>query len=104
MEKYKILVSQKAQQDLRALFFYIKDQLNTPLGAANIIDKIEAAFLSLETMPERHEIIKSALFYNTEIRKFVIEKHIVFYTVDKQSKTVNIIRVLHSRRSWQSLL
>lgn len=104
MELYNIEISEFAQNDLKELFIYIKNQLLEPIIALKLIDKIEAQFLTLETMPKRHSIIDSEPFRTNQIRKFPIENYIAFYTVSDDVKTIYIVRILYGRRNWLEIM
>ena len=37
-------------------------------------------------------------------RKLIVKGYIAFYTIDEQSKAVDIVRILYARRDWLQLL
>lgn len=69
MKQYEVLISDKASEDMEAIYNYIADKLLVPATAAKQYDRIADAILSLETMPERIKVqIASTFFPNSERR------------------------------------
>ena len=52
MKQYEVLISDKANEDMEAIFEYISDKLPAPASAIKRYDRIADAVLSLEEMPD----------------------------------------------------
>ena len=104
MEKYKVIVSELAERDLRDIAQYIAVQLASPLTALEIIDKFEEAFSSLEQMPGRCPPINDARLSSQGYRKLILDNYIIFFSIDEKLKAVNVERILYGRREWLRLL
>ena len=100
MEKYEIIISSKAQEDILTCVGFVK---NVSLEAAkdlfnNLYDFIE----SLETFPERNPLFEMPQGTNREIRKGIVEKrYIVLYEIEKQ---IIVHRVIDSRKGFEQLI
>ena len=68
---------------------------------ANSFDKEVS---TLETMPERYGYVKDEHLASLGFRMTMTGKYLLFYIVDHTAKTVTVIRVLHGRRDWISIL
>ena len=53
MNVYEVLISEKANDDMEAIYTYIAEVLLAPVAAANQYDRIAEAILSLDVMPNR---------------------------------------------------
>ena len=106
MNKYNIDIdiTIPAERDLHEVGTYIANELLEPEIAIKTIDKISDYILKLEEMPYRNAIVKDKKLALHGIRKIFIDNYIVFYIISEETKTVTIIRVLHSKRNWIDLL
>ena len=94
MKHYEVFISERADNDMEAIFGYISDTLLSPEAAARQYDRIADAILSLEEMPDRIKIMDSEPEHSQFLRPLIIDKYTVFYRIE--SETVNIVRVLYS--------
>ena len=100
MEKYEILISPIAQEDILTCIGFVK---NVSLEAAKELFKEIYSFIeSLETFPERNSIFEMPHGTNREIRKGIVDKrYIVIYEIEKQ---IIVHRVLDSRKGFDQLI
>ncbi|MBS4961040.1 MAG: type II toxin-antitoxin system RelE/ParE family toxin [Clostridiales bacterium] len=104
MKRYEVNISEIAQEDLKGIFDYITDILYAPKAAKELLEEMKKSILSLETMPERQPVVSDEYLSLKGIRKLEVRNYIVFYTVNTQHQTVNILRILFMRREWKGLL
>lgn len=102
MPNYIIQFSAEAKKDLTNIFNYIFYSLNEPNIAKKKIEKIKLAIYNLKTNPEIYPIIQEDILSKYDLRKIVIDNHIIFYTV--LNNTICIVRILYARRNWINLL
>jgi plasmid stabilization system protein ParE len=100
MERYKIRILTAAQVDLIEIVEY----LNTlsPEAAIRYYDTLTVAISGLGDMPERCPLVKDTNLQLRGYRFLPVENYTVFFVVI--GKTVQIRRILYSRRQYQSLL
>ena len=96
--KYNIIRTDKADEQLREIIFYIADDSGSIDIALDYLDKIEKAISSLEELP-RYSILKKQGF-----RVLVVEKHLIFYKVYEDKKEVVIYAVVDGRREYRNLI
>lgn len=104
MASYRIITSNEANQDLRDIYRYIARVLKEPSIADNLLDKIETGILSLAELPLRHNVVKDERLGQKGIRKLLIGNYLIFYVVDEDNQTVQIVRILYARRDWVNIL
>lgn len=93
-KKYKVNISQNAQNDLEHIFFYIAaDSIN---NAKKFILELENKIYGLETLPERFPYISENLYFGTSYRHIAHKKYRLVYRIDKDS--VYILRVIHGSK------
>jgi len=94
MKHYEVLISDKAHEDMEAIYDYIAKVLQEPNIAAKQYDRIADAILSLEEMPERIKIMDCEPERSKGLRPLIVDNYTVFFVV--RVDTVHIARVLYS--------
>ena len=104
MEHYSINLTQSAQADIRDIAGYISLELRVPLTAKKLLRRFREAISSLETMPERYALVSDGYLATRGFRAVSVEEYLLFYTVDRSGRRVNVSRVLCGKRDWVSIL
>ena len=93
MSKWDVLLTKKAESDLRAIYEYIAFSLLEPEIARNQISRIQNCIKSLEEMPERHAVFKNEPWKQMGLRLMTVDNYCVFYQAIKNENSVVIIRI-----------
>lgn len=101
---YKIQRTEKADNQLREIIFYIADDSGSVDVALKYLDKIEAAINRLEEFPYSGSLPKYAILRKQGYRVLIVERHLVFYKVNEVDKTVMIYAVVDGRREYRNLI
>jgi len=104
MNRYKIEITEPAENDLKEIARYISQELRDYNAAQNIIEKIGSVIYSLAEMPLRNPLVADERLSYQGIRRIVIDNYLAFYSVSEGNKTITVIRILYGRRDWMSLL
>lgn len=88
MNKYKIQFSKDARKDLVDTYSYIKYNLQEPVIAKRLIEKIREEIDKLKDNPTIYSIIKDEIIKKREIRKIKVNNYIVFYKVEKNNTII----------------
>lgn len=102
--KYKILRTDKADEQLREIIFYIADDSGSADTALNYLDKIETAIKQLESFPDSGSIPRYSVLRKQGYRALIVERHLVFYKVDNEEYVVTIYAIVDGRREYRNLL
>ena len=102
--KYKIIRTDKADEQLRGIIFYIADDSGSVDIALNYLDKIETAINSLEDFPLSGSKPRYSILRKQGYRVLIVERHLVFYKVDDDKKTVTIYAIVDSRQEYKNLI
>ena len=90
-KKYKIYISNSAQNDLEHIFFYISaDSIN---NSKKFILELEKRIYSLDRLPERFAYIPENLYFGTDYRHIAYKEYRVIYKIENFS--IYILRVIH---------
>jgi len=91
MKSYEVLISDKACEEMEAIYEYISETLQAPIAAAKQYDRIAEAILSLGEMPERIKVMDSEPECSKGLRALIVDNYTVFFTIGVNK--VNIARV-----------
>ena len=102
--KYKIIRTDKADEQLRDIIFYIADDTGNLDIALNYLDKIDTAIRRLEDFPESGSIPRYGILRRQGYKVLIVERHLVFYKINKAEKLVVIYAVVDGKREYQNLV
>ena len=102
--KYKVIRTDKADEQLREIIFYIADDSGSIDIALNYLDKIETAIKRLENFPNSGSIPRYSVLRKQGYRVLIVERHLVFYKVNDKEHVVTIYAVVDGRREYKNLL
>ncbi|PKM66549.1 MAG: type II toxin-antitoxin system RelE/ParE family toxin [Firmicutes bacterium HGW-Firmicutes-2] len=101
---YQIVRTEKADNQLRDLIYYIADDSGSVDVALNYLDKLEKAMMRLSEFPESGSTPRYAILRKQGYRVLIVEKHLAFYKVDHINKVVTIYAVVDSRQEYRNLI
>ncbi|MFA7078640.1 MAG: type II toxin-antitoxin system RelE/ParE family toxin [Syntrophomonas sp.] len=102
--KYKILRTDKAEEQLREIIFYIADDSGNIDIAIEYLDKIETAINRLQEFPESGSIPRYSILKKQGYRVVIVERHLVFYEINEADKSVIIYAIVDGRREYLNLI
>lgn len=101
---YKILRTDKAEDQLRDVIFYIADDSENIDTALKYLEEIETAINHLQEFPNSGSIPRYSILKKQGYRVVIVEKHLVFYKVNEEDKTVIIYAIVDGRREYKNLI
>ena len=102
--KYKIIRTDKAEEQLRKVTFYIADDSGNIDIVLRYLDKIETAINRLQEFPESGSIPRYSILKKQGYRVLIVERHLVFYKINETDKTVIIYAIVDGRREYLNLI
>lgn len=104
MVKYRVDVSDPAENDLRDIVRYIASQLSAPVSALQMMELLEKAMTGMSDMPQRCPLVTDERLSQMGYRKLIVKNYIVFFSIDERNKVIDIERILYGRRDWLRFL
>lgn len=102
--KYKIIRTDKLDEQLREIILYITEDSGSIDIALNYLDKIEAAINNLEDFPMSGSIPRYSILRKQGYRVLIVERHLIFYKVDDDKRIVIIYAIVDGRREYRNLI
>ena len=101
---WKINYSEKAFNDLKAIYEYIAFELSVPNTASKQVERIMDSVKALDRMPFMHPVYPEEPLKSREIRFFPIDNYLVWYQPKEKEKSVNIVRIMYSGRDPSKII
>jgi toxin ParE1/3/4 len=95
--EFQVSLTPQARRDLDRIGHYIA--LTDTDAAHRFCDELVFAAESLQNFPHRHGNFAK----RPNIRKLPYESYLIFYKIDEENRTVEILRFWHSARSQHRL-
>lgn len=103
-DSYSVVYSPKAKDDLKEIYSYIAFTLLVPDTAKGQVDRIRKTIRSLGFMPSRNPVVDWEPWKSMEMHKLPVDNFVIFYTVDKSTMIVTIIRIVYGGRDIAGLV
>ena len=101
---YEVVRTEKADNQLRDLIYYIADDSGRVDIALKYLAKLEKAMMRLADFPESGSEPRYAILRKQGYSVLIVEKHMAFYKVDKINEIVTIYAVVDSRQEYKNLI
>lgn len=98
----KLRLNPLALQDLNEIKSYISIDLDNPIAAKRLIEKIIKRYELLAEQPFMGALLSNKIDFVTDYRYLVVENYIIFYKVDENF--VSIYRILYGSRDYMRIL
>ena len=98
----KLTIYPSASKDIENIYNYISLDLANPIAANGFIDDLSDTFEKNLMFPKMYPIIDNPFVKDKLVRKALVKSYIVFYKVAVNE--IQVLRVLHSRSNYQTLL
>ncbi len=102
--RYEVKISAQAENDLRGIYLYIARELRSPQNALRQFERLENNIYSLDELPERYRCYEREPWRSRGLRIMVVDNYLVFYIPNKETQTVDIVRVMYGGRDVDAQL
>lgn len=102
--KYKIIRTNKADEQLRQIIFYIANDSGSIDIALSYLEKIEKAIKRLEDFPMSGSVPRYSILRKQGYRVLIVERHLIFYKVKNNENVVVIYAIVDGRQEYRDLL
>lgn len=104
MDEYTVVVTPQAECQLREIVHHISKELLEPDTARALLDALEKAMASLNSLPQRAALVEEEPWHSQGIRKLLCRNFLIYFWADKMSFTVQILAVVYGRRDQLKML
>lgn len=104
MREWKVRLTPQAQEQIREIVLYERDDLCMPQAARRLFEELAKAIEGLARMPDRFRIVEVKPLQSAGVRRMNVRKYSVFYIADEAMGVVGVFAVLYGTPSEQRLL
>ncbi len=101
--KYKVLITDIAKEDIKEKKKYILRNFKYREYAEHFSRKIKKAVQELDTLPDGYGTT-GFCYRGYDIYLKVYKNYLLFYTVDKSTATVTVLRILQDGMDWENII
>ena len=102
--QYHILRTDKFEDQLRDIIFYIADNSGDINIANSYLDKIEKAVIRLGDFPYSGKVPRYSILKRQGYRVLIIARHLIYYKIEEIHQKVIIYAIFDGRREYKNLL
>ena len=104
MKKYKIKVSETAENDLENIISYLRHNLSGDILADKYKLLFKQGLKDLENIAGSMPILDEKLTGEKNVRKINVRNYIIFYMVDEKTSEALVLRIGHAFMNWEKYL
>jgi addiction module RelE/StbE family toxin len=101
---YKLRFSKLFKRDVDSSYNYIKNKLEAPMAANNLINEIIESLNRIKENPNIRPLVQEKYLASLGYRIKNEKNYAIFYIIDNDNKQIKIIRFLYNKRNWINIL
>ena len=106
---FNLLFSKVIDEDIDSCYFYIKDTLEAPMAAENLMKELYEKLNYISENPYSRPLVSDDFLSSLGVRTIRVKNYSVFYYIeedknDDNKKYVNLISFMYSKRDWMNIL
>lgn len=101
---FQIIRTDKFEDQLRDIMFYIAADSGGSKIAQTYLDKIEKCVMQLKDFPYLGSVPRYSILKKQGYRVLIVECHLIFYKIDEINKNVIIYVILDGKREYKNLI
>ena len=90
--------------DIDSSYNYIKNKLEAPMAADNLIKEIIKKLDKIKENPNIRPLVQDKYLASLGYRLINVKNYAIFYIIGNDNKHIKIIRFLYNKRNWINLL
>ncbi|WP_461256251.1 type II toxin-antitoxin system RelE/ParE family toxin [Treponema sp. R80B11-R83G3] len=101
---YNLIFSKIIDEDIDSCYFYIKDKLEAPMAAENLMKELYEKINQIEENPYSRPLVHDKLLASLGIRSIKVKNYLLFYSIEEENKNINVITFMYSKRDWVNIV
>jgi len=101
---YNLSFSKIIDEDIDSCYNYIKDKLDAPMAAENLMKELYEKLNQIKENPFFRPLVHDKLLASLGIRSIKVKNYLLFYSVEEEIKNLNIITFMYNKRDWVNIV
>ncbi|MCI8528053.1 MAG: type II toxin-antitoxin system RelE/ParE family toxin [Lachnospiraceae bacterium] len=103
-DRYDVVYSPEALEDLRNIYSYIAFELQVPDIAKGQIIRIRKKVKSLNFMPFRYALVEWEPWKSMKMYRVPVDNYVIYYLVESNKQLVTVVRIFYSGRDIEGVI
>jgi len=101
---YNLSFSKIIDEDIDSCYNYIKDKLDAPMAAENLMKELYEKLNHIKENPYSRPLVHDKLLASLGIRSIKVKNYLLFYSIEEEIKNLNIITFMYNKRDWVNIV
>lgn len=97
---YRVVITRTAKQDLKEIAVWIAEESKSVVVARRFVEELKQVIRKLDSFPKAGAIPEDRILKNAGFRFVVHKDYLIFYLIDEEMKTVNVLSVFNSKKDY----
>lgn len=104
--KYNLTITERAEELLDYILYYIINHLKNPQAAGNLMNEIEHVYVNLENNPNMYAYSEDTFLRSRGYRKAIVPHYdyVIIFRIDEETKIVYIVGFFHELEMYRNKL
>jgi len=103
MIMYTLLFSKIIDADIDSNYDYIKDILESPIAAENLMKELYEKLNYIKENPYSRPLVHDEFLASLGIRSIKVKNYLLFYSIENE-EYINVLSFMYNRRDWINIL
>jgi addiction module RelE/StbE family toxin len=99
---FNLSFSKIIDADIDSCYSYIKDKLEAPMAAENLMEELYEKINHIKENPYSRPLVHDELLASLGIRSIKVKNYLLFYSVEE--KNINVITFMYNKRDWANII
>jgi len=106
---YTLVFSKVFEDDIDLCYNYIKDNLEAPMAAENLMTELYEKLNHIKEKPYSRPLVHDEFLSSLGVRSIKVKNYLIFYFIEEDVKDndknyVNLISFMYNKRDWINIL
>jgi plasmid stabilization system protein ParE len=89
---YRLIFSKLYREDVDSSYNYIKDKLEAPMAAYNLIREVLEKLNKIKENPNIRPLVQDKYLASLGYRSISVKNYIIFYIIKSDNKSIKVVR------------
>lgn len=98
MEKYEIIITINAQNQIKSICNYIAVKLYNQNAALSFLELLQKEIKTIALFPEAYPFIDREPWKSKSVRRTIVKSFIVYFLFNKELNRISVLAVIYGKR------
>lgn len=103
-DKFRIVYSLVALDDLKSIYKYISEKLLAESVARKQVDRIRKSIRDLDLFPKKHKVVDWEPWKSLKMHQMSVDNYVIYYLINDEDNFVTITRIFYGGRNIEEII